>query len=66
MFWLEGLLVTYQLELFMELLPPATVSQTRVDPTIVGGLIAKVGSVVYDASVTRQLEKLKQRLIESV
>src|SRR5215471_15892906 len=34
MFWLEGLLVTYQLELFMELLPPATVSQTRVDPTI--------------------------------
>jgi F-type H+-transporting ATPase subunit delta len=40
--------------------------QTRVDPTIVGGLIAKVGSVVYDASVTRQLEKLKQRLVESV
>src|SRR5262245_2432892 len=40
--------------------------QTRVDPTIVGGLVAKVGSVVYDASVTRQLEKLKQRLIESV
>jgi len=40
--------------------------QTRVDPTIVGGLVAKVGSVVYDASVTRQLEKLKQRLVESV
>jgi F-type H+-transporting ATPase subunit delta len=40
--------------------------QTRVDPTIVGGLIAKVGSVVYDASVTRQLEKLKQRLVESI
>ena len=40
--------------------------QARVDPTIIGGLIAKVGSVVYDASVTRQLEKLKQRLVESV
>jgi F-type H+-transporting ATPase subunit delta len=40
--------------------------QTRVDPTILGGLVAKVGSVVYDASVTRQLEKLKQRLVESV
>src|SRR5262245_9579709 len=40
--------------------------QTRVDPTIVGGLVAKVGSVEYDASITRQLEKLKQRLVESV
>jgi F-type H+-transporting ATPase subunit delta len=40
--------------------------QTRVDPTIIGGLIAKVGSVVYDASITRQLEKLKQRLVESI
>jgi len=40
--------------------------QTRVDPTILGGLVAKVGSVVYDASVTRQLEKLKQRLVESI
>jgi F-type H+-transporting ATPase subunit delta len=40
--------------------------RARVDPTIIGGLIAKVGSVVYDASVTRQLEKLKQRLVENV
>jgi F-type H+-transporting ATPase subunit delta len=40
--------------------------QTRVDPTILGGLVAKVGSVVYDASITRQLEKLKQRLVESM
>ncbi len=36
--------------------------QTRVDPSILGGMVAKVGSVVYDASVTRQLEKMKQRL----
>jgi F-type H+-transporting ATPase subunit delta len=40
--------------------------QTRVDPSIVGGLVAKVGSVVYDASVTRQLEKLRDRLLENV
>jgi F-type H+-transporting ATPase subunit delta len=40
--------------------------QTRVDPAIVGGLVAKVGSVVYDASVTRQLEKLRDRLLENV
>jgi F-type H+-transporting ATPase subunit delta len=38
--------------------------QTRVDPAIVGGLVAKVGSTVYDASVTRQLQKLRERLSE--
>jgi F-type H+-transporting ATPase subunit delta len=34
----------------------------RVDPSIVGGLVARVGSVVYDGSVTRQLERLRERL----
>jgi F-type H+-transporting ATPase subunit delta len=40
--------------------------QTRVDPAIVGGLVAKVGSTVYDASVTRQLEKIRDRLVEGI
>jgi F-type H+-transporting ATPase subunit delta len=39
---------------------------TRVDPAIIGGLIARVGGTVYDASVTTQLQRMKQRLIESV
>ncbi len=39
---------------------------TRVDPAIVGGVVARVGSVIYDGSVTRQLERMKERLIESV
>jgi F-type H+-transporting ATPase subunit delta len=39
--------------------------QTRVDPAIIGGMIARVGSVVYDASVTRQLQKMRDRLVES-
>jgi F-type H+-transporting ATPase subunit delta len=39
---------------------------TKVDPAIIGGLVARIGSTVYDASVTRQLEKLKERLVESV
>src|SRR4029077_2661481 len=39
---------------------------THVDPAIIGGLVARIGSTVYDASVTRQLEKLKARLVESV
>jgi F-type H+-transporting ATPase subunit delta len=40
--------------------------RTRVDPAIIGGLVAKVGSTVYDGSVTRQLEKMRQRLVESM
>jgi F-type H+-transporting ATPase subunit delta len=35
---------------------------TRVDPALIGGAIARVGSVVYDGSVARQLEKMKERL----
>jgi len=37
---------------------------TRVDPSIIGGVVARLGSTVYDGSITRQLEKVKQRLIE--
>jgi F-type H+-transporting ATPase subunit delta len=38
----------------------------QVDPAIIGGLVARIGSTVYDASVTRQLEKMKSRLVEGV
>jgi len=34
----------------------------RVDPSIVGGIVARVGSVVFDGSVTRQLERMRERL----
>jgi F-type H+-transporting ATPase subunit delta len=37
---------------------------TRVDPTLIGGLVARVGSIVYDGSVATQLGKMKQRLTE--
>jgi F-type H+-transporting ATPase subunit delta len=40
--------------------------ETRVDPAIIGGVVARIGSMVYDASVTTQLQKMKQRLTESV
>jgi len=39
--------------------------ETTVDPTLVGGAVARIGSTVYDGSVTTQLEKLKRSLIES-
>ena len=34
----------------------------QVDPAIVGGVVARVGSTVYDGSLTRQLERLRQKL----
>ena len=37
-----------------------------VDPSIMGGIVARVGSVVYDASLTRQLEKIRQQLLAHV
>jgi F-type H+-transporting ATPase subunit delta len=38
---------------------------TRVDPSILGGVVARIGSTVYDGSVKRQLEKLKEKLSET-
>jgi F-type H+-transporting ATPase subunit delta len=35
----------------------------RVDPSLVGGLVARVGSLVFDGSITRQMERLRQRLL---
>jgi F-type H+-transporting ATPase subunit delta len=39
---------------------------TRVDPAVIGGLVARVGSTVYDASVATQLQKMRQRLTEGL
>lgn len=36
--------------------------ESRVDPAIVGGAVTRIGSLVYDGSVVRQLEKMKDRL----
>jgi F-type H+-transporting ATPase subunit delta len=39
---------------------------SRVDPTLIGGLVARVGGTVYDGSVTKQLQKMKERLQENI
>jgi F-type H+-transporting ATPase subunit delta len=39
---------------------------TQVDPALIGGLVARVGGTVYDASVITQLEKMRQRLAERI
>lgn len=35
----------------------------RVDPTVVGGAVARVGSLVFDGSVARQIQRMRQRLL---
>ena len=35
---------------------------TKVDKTIIGGVVARVGSTVYDASIATQLRKIRDRL----
>jgi F-type H+-transporting ATPase subunit delta len=37
---------------------------TSVDPSIIGGVIARIGSVVYDGSVATQLAKIRDRLVQ--
>jgi F0F1-type ATP synthase delta subunit len=34
-----------------------------VDPAIIGGVVTKLGSTVYDGSIVTQLEKMKESLI---
>jgi F-type H+-transporting ATPase subunit delta len=34
----------------------------RVDPSIVGGVVARIGSMVYDGSIAAQLRAVRQRL----
>jgi F-type H+-transporting ATPase subunit delta len=37
-----------------------------VDPSIIGGVVARVGSLVYDGSVANQLARMRQKLVENV
>jgi F-type H+-transporting ATPase subunit delta len=39
---------------------------SRVDATIIGGVVARIGSTVYDGSVTTQLARMRHKLVENV
>jgi F-type H+-transporting ATPase subunit delta len=41
------------------------VMSAAVDPAIMGGLVTQIGSTVWDGSVRRQLEKIRERLVAS-
>ena len=36
--------------------------ETRVDDSIIGGAVVRLGSTVYDGSITRQLERMRDTL----
>ena len=42
----------------------AVTMTTKVDPSIIGGVITRIGSIVYDGSVAAQLAKVRTRLAE--
>jgi F-type H+-transporting ATPase subunit delta len=39
--------------------------ENRVDPGIIGGVVTRIGSTVYDGSLTRQLQKMKESLSQA-
>jgi F-type H+-transporting ATPase subunit delta len=39
--------------------------ETQVDERLIGGIVARVGSVVYDASIRTRIENIKQRLLST-
>jgi F-type H+-transporting ATPase subunit delta len=39
---------------------------TKVDPALIGGIVARVGSTVYDGSVATQLAKMREKLLQDM
>lgn len=37
----------------------------KIDPEIIGGVVTRIGSTVYDGSVKNQLEQLREKMIRS-
>jgi len=49
-----------------ELIGRQVTLSTTVDPSIIGGVVTQIGSTVYDGSVTRQLARMREQLVENV
>ena len=39
---------------------------TRVDPRIIGGVVTRIDSTVYDGSIATHLKRIRERLVEGV
>ncbi len=56
--------VTQALEARLSQVTGTTVKvETIVDPSLIGGVMATVGSTVYDGTVKTQLERLRKQLV---
>ncbi len=42
------------------------VLSTRQNPSLIGGLIIKIGNTIFDGSIKTQLERMKEKLLEGV
>jgi F-type H+-transporting ATPase subunit delta len=40
------------------------VLKQRVEPALIGGMVVRVGDTIYDASVAKQLESMRQQMID--
>jgi F-type H+-transporting ATPase subunit delta len=57
---------TQQLQKELETLTGRSVVMTAAtNPDIIGGVVTQIGSTVYDGSIKRQLEKLREQLTGS-
>jgi F-type H+-transporting ATPase subunit delta len=39
--------------------------ETAVDPALIGGVVARIGSTVYDGSIRTQLARIRQQLVDN-
>ena len=40
--------------------------ETEVDPSMIGGVILRIGDTVYDGSITARLERLRKEMSQGV
>jgi F-type H+-transporting ATPase subunit delta len=63
---LEGAVIDRLKHALADVSGKQVILSARVDPSMVGGIVARVGSTVYDGSVTTQLAMLRRKLVENV
>ena len=39
---------------------------TKVDPALIGGVVARIGSTVYDGSLATRLTKMREKLLQDI
>jgi F-type H+-transporting ATPase subunit delta len=49
---------------FAELTRKQTEIEFQLDPGLIGGIVAQIGSTVYDGSIRGRLERIREQLIE--